>query len=276
MKLSFTTLGCPDWSLEQIAKNAQVFGYEGVELRTHTDGNHFSPDAGKDEAKRVAQMFRDHGAPVFSVMGYCRFAFVDAAEVAKNQELMRKLIGVAEAMGAKYIRTFAGQIPKESNTDAMTQTVSKALKPLCKEAADRGVKISMETHDDWCGSELALNLARMIDEPKGFGLTWDIFNGLHANVESWEKAYSALKSQIAYCHVKDAYFSPDHKKHTYVPVGAGDLPLNAVLSRLKKDGYHSYLSFEWEKKWIPELETPERVFPQYTHKMRRVWNGAEA
>jgi len=37
MKLSFTTLGCPDWSLEQIAKNARAFGFDGVELRTHAD-----------------------------------------------------------------------------------------------------------------------------------------------------------------------------------------------------------------------------------------------
>jgi sugar phosphate isomerase/epimerase len=276
MKLSFTTLGCPDWSLEQIAKNARDFGYEGVELRTHTDGNHFSPDASKDEAKRAGQLFRDHGAPVFSVMGYTRCAFTDAAEVARNQELMRKLIGIAEAMGAKYIRTFAGQVPKDTNIDAMTETVAKALKPLCKEAGSRGVKISIESHDDWCGSARLLKLIGLIDEPNGFGVTWDIFNGLHANIEPWEKAYAALKQHILYCHVKDGWFSDDHKQHHYCPVGAGDLPLNAVLKALKKDGYNSYLSFEWEKKWIPELEAPEKVFPQYTHKMKRVWNGAEA
>jgi len=53
VKTSFTTLGCPGWSLEQIAKNAQAFGYQGVELRTHTDGNHFSPDAPVEEALRA-------------------------------------------------------------------------------------------------------------------------------------------------------------------------------------------------------------------------------
>ncbi len=96
MKLSFTTLGCPEWTLEQIATNGKAYGYDGIELRTHKDGNHFSPDASLDEAKRVGQLFRDHGVPVASIMGYCTFAYADQAEVAKNQELMRKLLAIAE------------------------------------------------------------------------------------------------------------------------------------------------------------------------------------
>ena len=33
MRLSFSTLGCPEWSFEQIIKNAHEMGYEAVELR---------------------------------------------------------------------------------------------------------------------------------------------------------------------------------------------------------------------------------------------------
>ena len=33
MKLSFTTLGCPDWSFAKILEEAQRIGYEGVEIR---------------------------------------------------------------------------------------------------------------------------------------------------------------------------------------------------------------------------------------------------
>jgi len=274
MKLSFTTLGCPDWSLEQIAQNAQAFGYEGVELRTHTDGNHLSPDVSSADAKKTADMFRAHGAPVFSVMGYTRFAFLDKAEVENNQKLMRKLLGVAENMGAKYIRTFAGNLPKGADIESMTETVSAALKPLAREAASRGIKIAMETHDDWCGSARLNKLAGMIGEPNGFGFVYDIFNCIHAKLEPWETTYTALKPSILYCHMKDGWFSVDGKHH-YCPIGAGDLPLHAIARKLKDDRYSSYFSFEWEKKWHPELEAPERVFPQYTHKLRRVWSGVE-
>ena len=33
MKLAFSTLGCPDWGLDQIIECAKAFGYAGVELR---------------------------------------------------------------------------------------------------------------------------------------------------------------------------------------------------------------------------------------------------
>lgn len=33
MKLSFSTLGCPDWSFDQIVENAHRMGYSAVELR---------------------------------------------------------------------------------------------------------------------------------------------------------------------------------------------------------------------------------------------------
>src|SRR3954469_13410699 len=104
MKLSFSTLGCPDWSLEQIADQARALGYDGVELRTHADGNHLSPDASPEELARVAKLFRDRGVPVMSIKGYSRFAFTDPAEVQRNQALLRKLVGVAVALGARFVR----------------------------------------------------------------------------------------------------------------------------------------------------------------------------
>jgi sugar phosphate isomerase/epimerase len=271
MKLSFSTLGCPGWSLEQIAKHAKEYGYDGIELRTHDDGNHFSPNASTEEAIRVSQLFRDHGVPVISIMGYCRFAFVDDAEVAKNQELMRKLIMIANVMGAKFIRTFAGRIPEGSDHEAMTEKVARAIKPLAEEAHQKKLVIGLETHDDWCSGDRVMKVVKIVNS-KGFGIVYDIFNSFHSGLETWDVTYRKVKKHICYCHVKDGYQLPGNK-HAYTMVGAGDLPLPKILQKFKKDGYKSYFSFEWEKKWIPELEPPERVFPHYPHKMKAMWKA---
>lgn len=272
MRVSFTTLGCPEWSLEQIAQNGKAYGYDGIELRTHTDGNHFSPEASLDEARRVGQLFRDAGVPVFSVMGYCRFAFTDDAEVAKNQELMRKLLAIAEAMGAPFVRAFAGQIPKDADADAMTVKVAQALKPLAAEAAARKVRIGLETHDDWCAGDRVLKLAKGIKNMDGFGIVYDIYNAFLAGIEPWNITYRKVRPHICYCHLKDGYKGPDGK-FQYALLGAGDLPVAKILKRFKQDGYHSYFSFEWEKKWHPELEPPERAFPQFPYKVRALWGA---
>ncbi len=272
MKLSFSTLGCPDWSLPNIASNAKSMGYDGVELRTHADGNHFSPDASPALARETAQIFRDHCVPIFSVMGYCRFAFTDPAEVVKNQELGHKLIAIAEAMGAKYIRAFCGGVPKGSTVEAMTTVIADAVKPLAQEAAKRNLTIAFEIHDDWCSGKNLMGILDRVDS-KGLGVVYDVFNGIHANLEPWETTYATIKKHICYCHVKDGFNFPGGK-HEYVLVGAGEIPWPKVFSRLKADGFDSYLSFEWEKKWIPELDPPEKTFPHFPRKVRAMWKDA--
>jgi sugar phosphate isomerase/epimerase len=270
MKISFSTLGCPDWSLEQIADQARELGYDGVELRTHDDGNHLSSSATPEEAARVGRMFRERGARISSIKGYSKFAFVDDAEVAKNQALLRRLVAIAEAAGASYVRTFAGQIPAGSDPAAMATKVADAIRPIAAEAAARGVRIGLEIHDDWCSGPQVMSLVRQIANPKGFGIVYDILNAYDAGREPWQATYAAIKDSICYCHVKDGYRGPDGKVR-YVMIGAGDLPLREILGRLKADRFEGFLSFEWEKKWHPEIEPPERSFPHYAHKIRALW-----
>ena len=60
MKLSFATLGCPNWTLEQIAANAQTMGYDGVELRG-VAGEHIGADEPPAERVRIRRLFEAHG-----------------------------------------------------------------------------------------------------------------------------------------------------------------------------------------------------------------------
>lgn len=52
------------------------------------------------------------------------------------------------------------------------------------------------------------------------------------------------------------------------------MPFPAIFKRLKADGFNSYLSFEWLKKWTPELDPPAKVFALYPRKVRMLWNEA--
>ena len=269
MKLSFFTLGCPEWTIEQIASNAKLCGYEGVELRVADDGNHLLPNASAAEAKRVAAVFRDAGVAIASFGAYPRFAILDPAEVARNADTLRRIIGMAGDIGVPFIRAYAGQLPKGSEFDEIVKKVSDSFRPMAAEAAERGVRIGLETHDDWCAGDRLMKIISAVGS-KSLGVVYDILNTFTAGLEPWEESYRKMKGSILYCHMKDGYTGPDGKLH-YCMLGAGDLPVNAILSRFKADGFDGYFSFEWEKKWHPELEPPERVFPHYAHKMRALW-----
>ena len=37
MKISFMTLGCPNWDIDTICARGQEYGYDGVDLRGYLD-----------------------------------------------------------------------------------------------------------------------------------------------------------------------------------------------------------------------------------------------
>ena len=39
LKVAFSTVACPHWTLERAARAAAEYGYDGVELRTFDDGS---------------------------------------------------------------------------------------------------------------------------------------------------------------------------------------------------------------------------------------------
>src|SRR4051812_16281670 len=84
MKLAFTTLACPDWSLEQAADAARRYGYEGLELRL-LDGNLIGPDLGQAARERVRRVSAESGLPIVCLDTSVRIAQPDPA--ARDQQI---------------------------------------------------------------------------------------------------------------------------------------------------------------------------------------------
>jgi sugar phosphate isomerase/epimerase len=266
MKLAFSTLGCPDWSVEQIAEFAGAQGFDGVELRTNDDGNHFSPDASVEEAAKVRELFESQGTRVCSLMAYTRFGSTDAAELAVNREKLLKILDLAKAIGAGFVRTFAGEFGETKTKEQAISEAAEYLAPCAARAREIGVELGVETHDDWCDAANIKALQAAVGGG-GLGCVWDFANAVGRTSKSIPEQYAELKGSIVYCHVKDTVKGDDGKSR-YVPVGSGDMPIKEVVETLKADGQDLFLSFEHEKKWHPELPDPEEAFPAYIEYMR--------
>jgi sugar phosphate isomerase/epimerase len=57
-----------------------------------------------------------------------------------------------------------------------------------------------------------------------------------------------------------------------VLTGEGEFPLNGLKSALRELRYDRFLSFEWEKKWHPEIETAEVAIPHFVKWFRENWS----
>jgi sugar phosphate isomerase/epimerase len=61
-------------------------------------------------------------------------------------------------------------------------------------------------------------------------------------------------------HVKDARRRGDEWE--LVPLGEGEVPVQESLAGLGAAGYDGWFTFEWEKRWHPELAAPEVALPR--------------
>ncbi len=98
------------------------------------------------------------------------------------------------------------------------------------------------------------------------GILWDIHHPYRSAGESPSETWQTLGKWIRYTHWKDSF--PRGADYQLCLIGGGDLPLEEIFRVLKQGGYSGYLTLEWEKKWHPEIEEPEKAFPGFVRVMR--------
>ena len=267
LKLSFTTLGCPNWSLRQIVENAAQMGYDAVDLRglqQYLDIT-ASPEFSTDLAT-TRRMFSDAGVAISGVAISARYAVVDADELQSHFDETRRNMALAAELGAKYLRVYGGKVPQGYTVDSIMPILTKNLRFIGDEAAQYDVTLVLETHDDWTDSAVFGRLMREVNHPR-VRVLWDLHHPYRTNGESAQTTYGNIGQFTASIHVKDSIPTADGG-HRYVLLGEGDVPLKKMLDLLVAGGYDGYAILEWEKRWIPDLLEPEIAFPQYVTKMR--------
>lgn len=257
MKLSFATLGCPAWSIPQIIQNARAFGFDGVELRG-VAGEHISPLESPESCARIRTAFSDAGLAIPCIMGYSRLTNDDLVQRDKDIRGIRDMMLVANRVGCPIIRIFGGTMAKDGPSASIARLV-RALDELMPYAANAKVRLALETHDEWCrGADMRAVIDR-VNSP-WLGVCWDFANSFV--VEDVEKTFDALSDRIIHVHYKDVIPQADGHAASVLP-GRGKVPANRAIQLLQRAGYSGFLSFEWEKKWQPQLPEPEVAFPEF-------------
>lgn len=252
MKLAFSTLGCHEWPLDQILDAAKTSGYEGVEIR-HYQGSLDLPQVleefpgGPSEFRR---RFEAAGVEICCLDSSVRLSAPDPSTAEGEQ-----MIELAAELGAPYLRVFGGEVREgESGEDCLRRAAEK-FRALGQRAAEHGLRVVLETHDAFStGAQVAELLDAVGDE--GTGALWDLHHPVRMG-ESPETTAGLIASRTYHTHVKDS-----KKDKGYTLLGAGDIPLEALVTELHRAGYTGYLSLEWERAWHPELEGPETALPQ--------------
>jgi sugar phosphate isomerase/epimerase len=263
MKYSFTNLGCPEWNLEKIVEKAAEYGYDGVELRSHADNPYLFPNPPLAHRKYVKELFAKHKLDISCISAYSRFADSDEQTLEENKQILINDIILARDIGAPMVRSFLGE-----NKNLTNEQVIEHAAPYLNYCADfaelMGVKVGFETHDAWCSGAL-MKLAFSRITSKGASIIWDVGNN-HDQGETVKGFFDTVGERCAHVHLKD--LKKIDGKMKLCLTGEGEVEIKECATVLKKAGYKGYITFEWEKRWHPEIEEPEIALPHFIKYMK--------
>ncbi|TKK65543.1 sugar phosphate isomerase/epimerase [Ilyomonas limi] len=265
--LSFSTLGCPDWSFDTIVHFAATNGYNGIEIRGIEREMYLPkcPVFSADKINDTMQLVKDKRLHIVNLGSSAALHHSDAAERKKNLDEAKAFIDLAQQLHCSYIRVFPNDFPPGQDRNATMELIAKGLQELGDYAKNTNVTVLMETHGEVVKADDIVHIMQLAAHPK-VGLVWDIVNMWSVTKEPPAQVYQKLKPYIHHAHIKD--LSIVNGKELYTLLGQGISPVFAGIDVLYRNAYTGYYSFEWEKLWHPEIAEPEIALADYPVKMR--------
>lgn len=240
MKYAFMSFSCPKARFGEMIALAREFGYDGVEPRIDAEHRH-GVELGAKPAKR--QEFRRQaeaeGVAVCCIATSCRFA--DPKTAPGFLEELRGAIDLAADLGAPAIRVFGGKLGENLGRDDAVSLVAESLASAADQAADRGVTLCMETHDEWTDPLHVRAVMQQVNHP-AVAVNWDVIHPVRSSGCTIDQAFEILRPWICHVHFHDARKDTGFK---LCPVGSGDIDHARAVELLKGLPYQGYLSGEW-------------------------------
>ena len=245
---AFSSLGCPDFTLEETLALAARRGIAAVELRT-LGGTTDLP----------GYLARTHGSPA-ALAGRLRsrpgrILALDtslglAAPSAADREAFLAFVPWAEALGVPWLRVFdAGRPPPETwFADAVA-----TMQWWRDERRRHGWRtdVMIETHDALLTADAVRRFCAAVP---GAAILWDAHNTWREGGAGPVAMWRAIRPHVVHLHVKDSVSRPSGRHpYTFVLPGEGEFPMASLLEALRAGNYAGAISLEWERKWHPEL-----------------------
>lgn len=266
--LSFSTLGCPDWSFTTIVGFAAAHDYRGIELRgikRELDLTKCPEFSNSENIKSSLKLASDKGIKFVDLGSSTALHLKDARERQENLDQAKRFIDLAQQLKCPYVRVFPNNLPKDRDKKETIDLIISGLDTLGNYSRQGNITVLMETHGDVVWSEDLQTIMKSVNHSH-VGLVWDPINMWTVTREPPSLAHAKLKKWIHHAHIKDGMFVKNQFQYTLL--GKGESPIFEAIDALAKDHYKGYYSFEWEKLWHPEIEQPETALAEYPQSMK--------
>jgi sugar phosphate isomerase/epimerase len=269
LPIGFSTLGCPNWEWKKILDQATQHGFAAIELRGLLNEMDLSksPQFTGDKLKESLKDLDALGLKIAGLGASTNMHEPDAAKRTKQMDEARRFIELAHQLRSPYVRVFPNQLVKGEERKTTIDRIVAGLRELGDHAKGSKVTVIVESHGEFTTSPLLLEIIKGANHPN-VAFLWDAHHTCVAG-EKPAETFKQLGRYTRHTHLKDSRApKADEKGRRYVLTGTGEVPVKETVKVLAAGGYKGYYSFEWEKRWHPEIEDPEIAIPHYAKVMR--------
>ncbi len=263
MKLSFSTLGTPGYSWQEITAMAKDLGFAGIELRGIGDGifSAYAEPFSDENIEKTKEKLKKMHISVPCLSTGCALRFADKTEQTLSE--IRTYIKLAEKLGTPFIRIL-GDLTAEPTTDFDDGVVIESLKRLAPEAEAANVTLLVETNGVYTDTKRLSNVLFSVGSDS-VGALWDFHHPYRYGNETPQQTIENLGAYIKYTHIKDSVMN--NGRVEYRLLGEGDLPIADFIAALRSINYEGFITLEWLKTYMPDLESSGIVFPHFVNFM---------
>lgn len=253
MKLSFTSISVPNWTLYKIIRFASETGYDGIELRCDIGHKHGISAGLRGTSKTTPRqidaalgMLQDREVKICLLGTSAAFSFSDPNERRRNVEEAKEYVILANKLNCGKVRVFGGKLSGNVKKEDAVEYIAESLSEIGHFAEDYGVCPVIEQHDDWTRAEDLATIMEKADE-RNLGVNW------HLREEDIE-SLPVLREYL---------------KHIHLGRHQSDSFLLDALRVLKTMGYEGYLSFEEYLPFKDNEQKLEEALKEHATRMKR-------
>jgi sugar phosphate isomerase/epimerase len=263
MKPAFSTVACPEWTLDEVAANAARYGFEGVELRTFGErGTRLACDPALTSEEKTRAMFHAVGVEVLSLGTSVSFdepirppvIGMAISDTERTVREAKRAVALAVALECPLVRVFGFDLPPRETRKSTVARIGRRLGMVADNAAKTGVRIVVENAGAFSRAE---DLAELIDAAKSpmVGACYSLAAGDSAGDDTGAAA-RVLAGRLWMARIKD--LDAEGKPRM---LGEGTLGCHAFVKALAASGFDGPLVFEWDRLWFPTLAPASEVLP---------------
>jgi len=268
-RIAFSTVACPEWPLDRVFSNAEVWRCDGVELRTDGYGAaRFACDPCLTDNAKIRRLATDAGVQIASVATGLRFdepirppvigRVISDTERAVREA--RRALDLAAALQCPMVRVFGFEAALGEARHRAVRRIVERLELVMSRARNLGVRVVIENGGSFPTATDLAELMDLLDHPL-LGASYSMATAYTAG-ESPDQGANVLADRLWLARIKDCT-----AQRRPCPPGKGVLPVARFVEAASRANPDAWLVVEWDRAWIDGLAPADEVLPEAFHRV---------